>query len=118
MTDNHLSSVSFSQDNIAKIIQNIDPNKAHGHNNVSIRMLKICGSSIYKPLKMIFKQCIETIAFPSKWKKANIVPIHKKGDKQILKNYRPISLLPICGKILQRLMFNEIFNFFIENKLI
>ena len=48
--------------------------------------------------------------------KANIVPIHKKGDKQTLENYRPVSLLPICGKILERLMFNEMFNFFIENK--
>ena len=55
LTDNRLSSVSFSQDDIAKIIQNLDPNKAHGHDNISIRMLKICGSSIYKPLEMIFK---------------------------------------------------------------
>ena len=63
LTDNCLFSVSFSQDDIAKIIQNLDPNKAHGHDNVSIRMLKICGSSIYKPLEMIFKQCIETGVF-------------------------------------------------------
>ena len=118
LTDNRLSSVSFSQDDIAKIIQNLDPNKAHGHDNISIHMLKICGSSVYKPLEMIFKQCIETGFFPSEWKKANIVPIHKKGDKQTLENYRPVSLLPICGKILERLMFNEMFNFFIENKLI
>ena len=81
-------------------------------------MLKICGSSICKPLEMIFKQCIETGVFPSEWKKANIVPIHKKGDKQTLENYLPVSLLPIFGKILERLMFNEMFNFFIENKLI
>ena len=79
-------------------------------------MLKICGSSIYKPLEMIFKQCIETGVFSSEWKKANIVPIHKKGDKKTLENYRPVLLLPICGKILERLMFNRMFNFFIENK--
>ena len=48
----------------------------------------------------------------------NIVPIHKKGDKQTLKNYRPVSLLPICGKILERLLINKMFKFFIENKLI
>ena len=56
--------------------------------------------------------------FPYEWKKGNIVPIHKKGDKQILKNYRPVLLLPICEKILERLMFNEMFKFFIENELI
>ena len=118
LTDNRLSAVSVSQDDIAKIIQNLDPNKANGHDNISIRMLNICGSSNYKPLEMIFKQCIETGFFPSEWKKVNIVPIQKKGDKQPLENYSPVSLLPICGKILKRLMFNEMFNFFIENKLI
>ena len=49
---------------------------------------------------------------------ANVVPVHKKGDKQSLKNYRPISLLPICGKILERLLYNSMFNFFMENDLI
>ena len=100
----------------AKIIQNLDPNKAHGYDNISIRMLKIYGSSIYKPLEKIFKQCIETGVFPSEWKKGNIAPIHKNGDT--LKNYHPVSLLPICGKIIERLLFNEMFKFFIENKLI
>ena len=111
LTDNCLSFVSFSHDKIAKVIQNLDPNKAHGHDNISIRMVKVCGPSIYKPLEIIFNQCLETGVFPSEWKEGNIVPIHKKGD-------RPVSLLPICRKILERLMFNETFEFFIENKLI
>ena len=50
--------------------------------------------------------------------KADIVLIHKKEDKQTLENYRPVSLLSICGKILERLMFNEMLKFFIGNKLI
>ena len=60
----------------------------------------------------------DTGSFPLERKKANIVPIHKKGDTQCLKNYRPVSLLPICGKILERLIFNEMFRFPIENNLI
>ena len=60
-------------------------------------MIKICG----KPLKMVFKFCIIKGEFPSDWKKANVVPVHKKSDKQSLKNYRPISLLPIFGKIFE-----------------
>ena len=117
LTDNLLCCVSFSHDKIAKVIQNLDPNKAHGHNNISIRMLKVCGPSLYKPLE-ILNQCLETSVFPPEWKKGNIVPIHKKGDKRTLKSYRPVSLLPICGKILERLMFNEMFECFIESKLI
>ena len=81
-------------------------------------MLKIYGSSIYGPQELIFKEGLSTGLFPSNWKKGNIVPIHKKGDKQILKNYRPVSLLPICGKIFERLIFNELFNFLLENNLI
>ena len=55
--------ISLSQDDIAKIIQNLYPNKAHGHDNICICMLKICGSSIYKPLEMILKQWIDTGVF-------------------------------------------------------
>ena len=67
LTDNRLSFLSFSHNNIAKVIQNLDPNKAHGHDNISIRMVKVCGPSIYKPLEIIFNQCLETGVFPSKW---------------------------------------------------
>ena len=52
------------------------------------------------------------------WKKANAVPVHEKGGKQILKKYRPISLLPIAGKIFERLLYDRMFQFFIENNLI
>ena len=61
---------------------------------------------------------MESGSFPSEWKKGNVVSIHKKDDKQCLKNYRPVSLLPICGKIFEKLIFNEMFKFFIENDII
>ena len=80
-TDNRQSTVTFSQDGIGKIIQNLNPNKAHGHGNISIRMLKICGSSNYGPLELIYKEALSTALFPSNWKKGKIVPIDKKGDK-------------------------------------
>ena len=79
-------------------------------------MLKLCSNSICKPLEIIFNRCLETSTFPNDWKK--VVSVFKKGDKQILKNYRPISLLPVCGKIFEKLIFNEMFKFLIENDLI
>ena len=81
-------------------------------------MIKICGKSICKHLQLIFSQCIDTGSFPLEWKKANVAPFHKTGDKQCLKNYQPVSLLPICRKIFERLIFNEMFRFLIENNLI
>ena len=80
-------------------------------------MLKLCGESIYKPLNLIFKSCLETGQFLPAWKKANVVPVVKKGDRQLLKNYGPISLLPILGKIFERLLHNQMLEFFIRNDL-
>ena len=108
----------FLSSDIAKIISYLDPNKAHGHDMLSIRMIKLCGNSICKPLSIIFNDCLNKGKFPHEWKKANVVPVHKKGNKQSLKNYRPISLLPICSKIFERLIYNEIILFFTENNLI
>ena len=73
-----MSSATFSAEDIGKIIHSLDHNKAHGHDNISIHMLKICGDTICKPLKMIFSQALTSGSFPSGWKKGNIVPIHKK----------------------------------------
>ena len=67
---------------------------------------------------MIFKDCLNQGKFLHECKKANVVPVHKKGNKQSLKNYRPISLLPICSKIFERGIFNETFTIFIKNNLI
>ena len=81
-------------------------------------MLKIFGDSLCRPLELIFNDCLANGIFLSDWKKGNMVPVYKKNDKQRLNNYRPISLLPICSKIFERLIFNEMFGFFIENDLI
>ena len=114
-TNNLFSTISFTKDDIANTIKNL--NKVHGFDMISIRMLKICGDSILKPLELIFKSCIESGKFPIEWKKAN-VPVHKKNNKQLIENYLPISLLPVCGKILERIIYNKKFEFFSENELI
>ena len=81
-------------------------------------MLKICGIAICKPLELIFKQALTPIVFRSEWKKGNIVPCYKKDNKKNIKNYRPVSLLPILGKIFERLIFSEMFSFFLANNLL
>ena len=54
-TNNILDTIIFSKEDIYKIIKNLDPNKAHGHDMISIRMIKLCGISICKPLEIIFQ---------------------------------------------------------------
>ena len=118
LTSKCLDSMHFSNSDIVKTISRVDPNKAHGHDMLSIRMIKLGGNSISKPLSIIFKDCLNKGKFPHEWKKANVVPVHKKGNKQCLENYRPIYLLPICSKFFERLIYNEMFTFFSENNLI
>ena len=77
-TNNLLSTILFTKDKIVKIIKNLNPNKAHGLDMISICMLKIYGDSFLKPLELIFKSCIESRKLPIEWKKANVVPVHKK----------------------------------------
>ena len=57
---------------------------------MSIRILKLCNKSIVRPLSIIFKICKLRKTFPNLWKKGNVVPIHKKGEKDIIKMYRQV----------------------------
>ena len=89
------SNISVTEDKIVKIIRKLNSNKAHGCDNMSVRMLKICDTAIAGPLKLIYEKCLDTGRYPCLWNKAIIVPARKKNSHQILKNYRPISLLSI-----------------------
>ena len=81
-----LDTVNFSTDDISKIINNLDPNETYSHNILSIRMIKLCANSICKPLSIIFNDYLMERKCPFDWKKAHVVPIQKKGDKQCLKS--------------------------------
>ena len=65
-TDKRLATVALSVEAIGKIIQNLDSNKAHGHDNIRICMLKICGDSVYEPLEIIFRQALLTFLLNGK----------------------------------------------------
>ena len=56
-------------------------------------MLQLSQKKILKPLKLIFENCLRTRLFPGQWKKANVVFIHNKGDKQLIENYDHYRIL-------------------------
>ena len=113
-----LENFEIDPSKVLKIIRSLDSNKAHGWDSLSIRMIKICDAEIVVQLCMIYEKCLASGKFPETWKKANVLPIHKRESRQIKNNYRPISLLPICGKIFEKLVFDCIYEHLIENKLI
>ena len=93
--DKRLSSLKINENDILSIIKRLNSNKSHVWDKLSIRMIKMCNKTLVYPLKLIFKASIQEGVFPDCWKKANVVPIHRKESKNLFKNYRPISLLSI-----------------------
>ena len=81
-------------------------------------MIKNCDSSIVNPLLIIFETCIREGIFPDMWKMSNVCPIHKKESKNLKENYRPISLLPILGKMFEKVLFDSLYDYFINNNLL
>jgi len=103
---------------IINIINKMNPKKGGGHDGISISMLQLCVSEVALPLQIIFQKCILTGKFPDHWKYANVQPVHKKSNRQIISNYRPISLLPICSKVLEKIVFDHVYSYLNNNKLL
>ena len=102
-TTSRIDFVNTSEDKIINIILKLNSKKAHGYDDISIAMLKLCAPAVSKHLNLIFKKCLSEGVFPKAWKFAKVQPIHKKNSRQIKCNYRPISLLPVHGKIWKKL---------------
>ena len=102
-TNTRINCFPVANKDVLLIINSLDSSKAHGYDNISI--------------KIIFEESLKKGIFSDMLKKGNIIPAHKKDDKTLINNYRPISLLPILGKIFERVIYNSLFNYFLSNKL-
>ena len=85
-----------------------DPNKAAGPDEIPARILKETAATIAPSLCTLFNRSLEVGYIPREWKLANVVPVHKKDEKHHVENYRPISLLCIVSKVLERCVLNRI----------
>ena len=104
-----LGSISISESDVLVILNNLDVTKAIGPDGLSPRLLKECANQIVSPLSHLFNLSLSTKELPSDWLRANVVPIFKKKDKSCVENYRPVSLLCVCSKVMERAIFNTIF---------
>ena len=108
-SDCRINDFLIQHDNVIKIIRDINPAKAHGYDCISNRMIKMSAVSIVVPLMIIFNKALTTSVYPDIWERGNVVPVHKKGSKNLVKNYQPISLLPFFGKIFEKIIYNVLF---------
>ena len=103
---------------VLRLIRSLDSKKAHGCDEISIAMIKICDLSIVEPLCIIFEDCLETGMYPSLWKQAKVIPIHKKDSRRGKTICPRISLLPIFGKLYEKIIFDSVYNHLRQNGLL
>ena len=90
-------------------LSSLTAGKASGIDNIPTIVLKSCATALCGPIHHLFLQCISQAYIPQEWKTHYITPIFKSGDKACVKNYRPISLLPILSKVLERIVFDQVY---------
>ena len=97
-------------DQMYKLLHTINTKKSPGPDTISPILLKTLKSEITYTLAAIFTKILQTGDIPSSFKKAHIIPIHKKDDKTNPLNYRPVSLTSICSKLLEKIIQHIIMN--------
>ena len=100
--------IDFNRNRVRKILSSVNSNKASGPDGIHGKILKNCSESLAYPLSLIFKNSYNTASLPREWKLANVVPIHKKGSKDDIKNYRHISLNCLVIKLFEKILKEEL----------
>ena len=96
---------------ICRLLHGLSSNKATGIDKISCKIIKIAAPAISDSLTFIFNQTLTLSSFPNEWKMARVIPLYKNGQRNIPGNYRPISVLPAISKIMERIMYDQLYNY-------
>jgi len=102
----------ITEENILKLMLNFKPKTSRGIDGISMKLLKCVSDIIVKPITFLVNQAITSGTFPNKLKIAKVMPVYKKDDNTLPTNYRPISILPTVSKIFEKVLFNQIYEYF------
>ena len=117
-TGQWLSNVSVSEQDVLDQLLSLDVTKALGPDNISPYLLKMSAHVLAPSLTRLVKLSLTTMIVPSLWNLANVCPVYKKGNRSDINNYRPISLISCVGKLVEQILFKNIFNYLKSNELL
>ncbi len=100
--------LEIREEGIRKLLLALKVNKASGPDNIPNRLLKNMVDELSPILQNIYTQSLSTGELPQDWLNANIAPIYKKGDRHCPANYRPVSLISVCCKILEHIVCHHL----------
>ena len=109
---------NVEKDKVLKYLLNVDVSKATGTDNIGARLLKLAAPCIANDITFICNNSINSSCFPDKWKEAKVSPLHKSGPLEEINNYRPISVLPVLSKVLERHVSDSLTAYLNENDLL
>ena len=115
-----LSSFNFQlidDESSRKTLNSLRTKSSSGYDGISTRLLKFLAPALISPLRLIINQSLITGIYPDKLKTAKVIPLYKKGDKTMCDNYRPISLLCAISKLFEKVVYNQLYDYFTKNKL-
>ena len=110
-----LDSIILNSFEVENVLKSLASGKASGPNGLNNRILKELSKELAQPLCNFFDFSLDKGVLPSSYKEANVCPIHKKDERSLVNNYRPISLLNAEVKVFERLIFKHLFNHLQEN---
>ena len=116
--ETNLAECVVNHEAVLKLCKEIKISKSSGYNHLSAKILKDSFLALTPQLVFLFRLSLNTATFPDDWKVATIVPLHKGGPPDVVGNYRPVSLLPLPGKLLEKIVHAHISGFVESNKLI
>ena len=116
--DERFSFEEVSVEFVRKELKSINCNKAVGIDKLHPKLLKLAADCIAVPLTFLYNVSLRTAEIPSEFKIAKIIPLYKGGNKLDINNYRPISLLPLPAKILERAVHAQLYKYLDENSLL
>ncbi len=116
--EGRLEEINLTKITVYKVLKKLKTNKAIGPDNIFNRILLNTAEVISEPLAVLFNSLFQIGTFPIQWKRANVIPVYKRKNKQDKSNYRPISLLSTGGKVMERCVFNELYDFCKQHNLL
>ena len=105
---NNISEIILNREEVPIALLKIDPSKTPGPDLIHLKILKECASELTPSLFALFNLSLGLGMLPLEWKRSNVVPVFKKGDKSVISNYRPIYLLSIVSKLCERCISDKL----------